>query len=158
MSRVPVITSPCPLRWKNMPGAGMDFCSQCSRRVHNLDGMSDVQRQAFFASCSGEVCVAYTARRPRALAGVLGIAAALGGGMTATAFAQDDVPTIVTGPTCDPNAKSQFIETITVGGVKSARDAKWVDEREAQIPEVPQIGEIDAAEWLPTPDDAHAPK
>jgi hypothetical protein len=57
MARVPVITSPCPLRWKSMPSAGMDFCAQCSRRVHNLDGMSDIQRQQFFASCTGEVCV-----------------------------------------------------------------------------------------------------
>jgi hypothetical protein len=158
MARVPVITSPCPLRWKSMPSAGMDFCSQCSRRVHNLDAMSDAERGSFFATCSGEVCVAYTVRRPHVLAGVLGIAAALGGGAVTTAFAQDEVPTVVTGPTCDPDAKSQSIELITVGGVQSARDVKWIDEREAQTADAPQIGEIDPAEWLPTPDDAHASK
>ena len=159
MARVPVITSPCPLRWKSMPSAGMDFCGQCSRRVHNLDGMNDTERQAFFAACSGEVCVAYTVRRSSALAGVLGLgvaAASLAAGVPALAE-ETAVQPVVTGPTCDPNAKAQSIETITVGGVKSARDAKWLDERDAQIPEPPQIGEIDAAEWLPTPDGAHAP-
>lgn len=157
MARVPVITSPCPLRWKSMPSAGMDFCNQCSRRVHNLDGMSDVEREAFFANCSGEVCVAYTVRRPRAFAGVLGIAAALGGGMTA--LAQDAVPTVVTGPTCDPNAKSQALDQfVIVGGTTASRDVKWVDEREAKLPDVPAIGEIDAAEWLPTPQDPKAPE
>lgn len=160
MARVPVITSPCPMRFKSMPSAGMDFCGQCSRRVHNLDGLDDAERQAFFAACSGDVCVAYTVKRSSALAGVLGLgiaAATLTVGVPAMAE-ESAVQPVVTGPTCDPNAKSQSIETIMVGGVQSARDAKWVDEREARIPDTPQIGEIDTAEWLPTQDDAHAPK
>jgi hypothetical protein len=141
-----------------MPSVGLDFCGQCSRRVHNLDGMNDSEREAFFASCSGEVCVAYTVRRPHALAGVvsLGIAAALGVG--ASAAAKDSVPTVVTGPTCDPMAKGSGIDTIVVGGIKSAQNAKWLDERDAALPDAPQIGEIDAAEWLPVPDDANAAK
>jgi len=151
MARVPVITSPCPLRWKSMPSAGVDFCGQCQRRVHNLDGMSDTQRQTFFANCSGDVCVAYTVRHPRALAGMLGIAAALGGGVTA--LAQDVVPTVVTGPTCDPDAKGRGLETIVVGGVKAARDMSWIDEREAKLSDASPIAEIDAAEWLPAPQD-----
>src|SRR5262245_22269091 len=64
MAKVPVITSPCPLRFKTAPQPGMDFCGQCQRRVHNLDGMNDVQRVAFFAGCSSEkVCVSYTVKR-----------------------------------------------------------------------------------------------
>jgi len=151
MARVPVISSPCPLRWKSMPSAGMDFCGQCSRRVHNLDGLNDAERQAFFATCSGEVCVAYTVRRSSALASVLGLgvaAAALASGTPAMAE-ESVVQPVVTGPTCDPNAKEQALETIIAGGTTAA--AQWVDEREAKLPERPQIGEIDATEWLPTP-------
>ena len=69
MARVPKIKSPCPLRFGSMPHDGLDFCGQCRRRVHNLDGMSPSQRSAFFAACTEEkVCVAYTVKRPRAAA------------------------------------------------------------------------------------------
>lgn len=152
MARVPVITSPCPLRFKSMPSAGMDFCGQCSRRVHNLDGLNDAERQAFFATCAGEVCVAYTVKRSSALAGVLGLgiaAASLAAGVPAMAD-ETAVQPVVTGPTCDPNAKEQAIEMVVVGGTTTA--AQWVDESEVKLPERPQIAEIDAAEWLPTPD------
>ena len=152
MARVPVITSPCPLRWSAMPSAGLDFCGKCSRRVHNLDGMSDSAREAFFSSCSGEICVAYTVRRPHALAGLLVAAAALGASAAATAQDQA-IPTLTTGPTCDPNAKGSPLEFIMVTGgtTKAGRDAVWVDESEVSLPQRPEIGEIDAAEWLPTP-------
>ena len=153
MARVPVITSPCPLRFNSMPSAGLDFCGKCSRRVHNLDGMSDAARAAFFASCSGEVCVAYSVRRPAALASVLvAAAAAMSGG---PASAQDPpqeqaAPAVVTtGPTCDPNAKNMPLESIIVGGTIKAA-LQWVDESEvAAAP--PEIAEIDAAQWLPPP-------
>jgi hypothetical protein len=166
MARVPVVTSPCPLRWKSMPSAGMDFCGQCSRRVHNLDGMSDTARAAFFATCSGEVCVAYSVRRPAALLGAigLGVASMLQPSAVAAqdtkplsalgadaATALDSVPLITTGPTCDPNAKPGGLDTIVVGGIRAARDVAWVDEHEAARA-VQSIGEIDAAEWLPMPD------
>jgi hypothetical protein len=155
MARVPVITSPCPLRWKSMPSAGMDFCGQCRRRVHNLDGMSDAARAAFFASCSGEVCVAYSISRPAALIGALGLGVA---SMMQPAAAQDtaasspqSVPTIVNGPTCDPNGKGQSLDLMMVGGTTKAHEVAWVDERELALPNAPQIAEIDASDWLPTP-------
>lgn len=165
MARVPVITSPCPLRWKSMPGAGMDFCGQCRRRVHNLDGMSDAARAAFFASCSGEVCVAYTVSRPAALIGALGLGVAsmmhnaaaqdtvplTALGDDAVTAAQQGVPTIVTGPTCDPNANGQKLDFIVVGGTSKAQDVAWLDEREVSLADPPQIAEIDASDWLPTP-------
>ena len=31
--------------------------------MHNLDGMSSAQREAFMRSCNGKVCVAYTVQR-----------------------------------------------------------------------------------------------
>jgi hypothetical protein len=154
MARVPVITSPCPLRWKSMPSAGMDFCGQCQRRVHNLDGMSDAERTTFFASCAGDVCVAYTVPRPRAMIGAIGLGVAAAT-MSAAALADDPqqqpgYTTQVTGPTCDPNAPKD-LEHIWVGGVKAARSAKLVDASELGAPERPVIGEVDASEWLPSP-------
>jgi len=146
-----------------MPTAGKDFCGQCSRRVHNLDGMSQAQRAAFFDSCAGEVCVAYTVRRPGVLAGVmgLGVAAAAIGAPTAhadtpsdaasAAAAPAEIPVIRTGPTCDPDANKGGLDTILVGGIKMAREVQWIDAAEATRA-APRIGEIDSADWLPTPD------
>jgi hypothetical protein len=154
MARVPVITSPCPLRFTSMPTAGMDFCGQCSRRVHNLDGMSDAARAAFFANCAGEVCVAYTVRRPTVLAGLLAAAAVFGTEAALAASAQDEpVTTVNTGPTCDPNAKGNALplDMIVAGGATNAASVAWIDESEARLPELPRIGEIAAVEWLPTP-------
>jgi len=154
MARVPVITSPCPLRWKAMPGAGRDFCGQCSRRVHNLDGMSDAAREAFFSGCSGEICVAYTVRRSAPLAGVLVAAAAALS--PALAAAQDAPPqalapaAVSTGPTCDPNAKNMPLELVIVGGTTKA-ELQWVDESEVVADAREEIAEIDAAQWLPPP-------
>lgn len=151
MARVPVITSPCPLRWKSMPGAGADFCGQCQRRVHNLDSMSDAQRETFFMSCADDVCVAYTVPRPRAMIGALGmgLAAALTGSAFADEPQQPAYTTQVTGPTCDPKG----LETIVMGGVKAARSARLVEASEINLPEPPVIGEVDASDWLPAPQD-----
>jgi hypothetical protein len=159
MARVPVITSPCPLRWKTMPSAGRDHCGQCDRQVHNLDGMNDTERASFFAACSGEVCVAYTIRRPHAFASLLthGVAeSALAGSVSAEAqptgeqVTHNTVPVEIKGPTCDP------MQLITVGGVKAAHDVEWIDERYAKAADPPAIQEIDAADWLPSPERAHA--
>lgn len=80
MALFPKIDSPCPLRWKEMPSAERNFCTLCQRKVHNLDRMTAAQRRDFLASCSGEVCVAYTVPRRRSAlpsAAGLGLAAAL---------------------------------------------------------------------------------
>jgi hypothetical protein len=146
MARVPVINLPCPLRWKTLPTTGSDFCGQCERRVHNLDAMNEAERRSFFSTCSGEVCVAYTIPRRTGMAAFGAVAALVG---AAQATAQDTYPTQVTGPTCDP-----LQETIVVGGVKSARDVRWVDEREAARPAAPEIQEIAASDWLPGPNES----
>jgi hypothetical protein len=153
MARVPVVTSPCPLRFNSMPSAGLDFCGKCRRRVHNLDGMSDAARAAFFANCSGEVCVAYTVRRPAALASVLVAAAAAisGGPVSAQDPPQEQAApaVVITGPTCDPNAKSLPLDLIVVGGTTKA--LQWADESDVAAAASPEIAEIDAAQWLPPP-------
>ncbi|HZP66830.1 MAG TPA: hypothetical protein VFB32_11015 [Rudaea sp.] len=159
MARVPVITSPCPLRFASIPTAGRDFCGQCKRRVHNLDGMSDAQRVAFFANCSGEVCVSYSIRRSGALAGVLGVAASVAAlASSSPAAAAETEPSasapqpVVTGPTCDPNARAQTLDTIVLtGGTSKAEHVQWVDESELAKTAPPTIGDVGTAEWLPTP-------
>jgi hypothetical protein len=141
-----------------MPSEGRDFCGQCQRRVHNLDGMNATQRREFLAACEGKVCVAYTVRRPRRPSALHAGLAAVLIGASGAAFADNAPPAeaqnaqagfedVVTGPTCDPNDK---LEHIVVGGIDSDT-AHWVDADELALPDVPQIGEIDAAQWLPTP-------
>jgi hypothetical protein len=63
MASFPAITSPCPLRWRALPGPGRDFCTFCEKRVHNLDRMGEAERSALLASRDGSICVAYTLRR-----------------------------------------------------------------------------------------------
>jgi hypothetical protein len=143
MARVPVITSPCPIRWKSAPRDGADFCGQCQRRVHNLDVMSEAQREAFFADCGGKVCVSYTVARPRALAGI-GVSVVAGAFATAAAMAADSTPS----PMCPLEQ-----EYIIVGGTNDGKALEWVDEKEAALPDNAELPEIDAADWLPAPDD-----
>jgi len=59
--------------------------------------------------------------------------------------------TQVTGPTCDPNNK-QLEMTIVAGGVKAAHRVKLVDASEIALPDRPEIGEVDASDWLPSQD------
>lgn len=148
-SKVPKITSPCPLRFSAMPRTGADFCGKCERKVHNLDDMTTEQRQTFFASCSGEVCVAYTVRRATSVAAIsLAAMSAIAG---ATAFAQEVTVNDPPSPYCDPRAA--HTEEILMGGTTAGKDLQWIDESEAELPTVGDLPEIEAADWLPTPDD-----
>ena len=78
MSLQPRIDSPCPLRFSSLPTAGMDFCTRCARRVHNLDQLSEGARLQFLKSCEGPVCVAYTVRRSVGAAAATALVAAAG--------------------------------------------------------------------------------
>ncbi len=147
MSRVPVITSPCPFRWSSAPKPGQDFCGQCQRQVHNLDFMSASEREVFLAGCSGKVCVSYTLRRPVraaiALGAGLAAAAALGGSASAGAPAVVVTPD---SPYCD-----EELDTVTIGGTEAGEKLQWVDEAEAARPDKADLPEITKATWLPTP-------
>jgi hypothetical protein len=149
MTRVPSITSPCPLRWSSAPQAGRDFCGHCQRRVHNLDVLSDAERVAFLSGCSGKVCVFYTVRRPKAAAATLGLGLAAAGALAAgTAPAEEwRTENPIAGEYCDP-----LTEVVIVGGTEAGANLQWIDEAEAQTPSKPDLPEIDAADWLPTPD------
>jgi len=145
MARVPVITSPCPLRWKGAPQPGQDFCGQCQRRVHNLDLMSATQREEFLAGCEGSVCVSYTVRRATRLSTAVGLGLAAAAGLSATANA-DTAPAVVVmpdSPQCD-------LETIITGGTEAGDRLQWVDESEAALPDKADLPEIAAQDWLPT--------
>ena len=73
MPAFPKIDSPCPLRWKTQPAAGRDFCSQCRRRVHNLDAMGEAERRALLAGCETDICVSYSVPRRRMAAAGLAV-------------------------------------------------------------------------------------
>jgi hypothetical protein len=158
MSRVPVITSPCPLRWASMPQAGKDHCGRCDRQVHNLDGMSAARREAFLAGCSGKVCVAYTVnakRRTRNVALGAGLLAALV--VPATALANDEaigyvpLPAGEMGAVDTGTAQDEEVWEIMVGGVDDPRNARWADEAEVEASDAlaePEV--IAASEWLPS--------
>jgi hypothetical protein len=146
MSRVPVITSPCPLRFGSAPQPGQDFCGHCQRQVHNLDLMPAQERETFLAGCSGKVCVSYTVRRPLRASLALGAtlaAAALAGSAGAEA---PPVTVMPDSPYCD----DEFVE-VFVGGTQAGEELQWVDEAEAAMPDKPELPEIAAATWLPTP-------
>lgn len=149
MARVPVITSPCPLRWSSAPKPGQDFCGQCQRQVHNLDYMSASERETFLAGCEGEVCVSYTVRRPvRATValGALAAAAALGG----SAIAQSENQELVVSPD-SPFCPTEEFEEVWVGGTAAGDRLQWMDEAELAKPDKPALPEISTADWLPTP-------
>jgi hypothetical protein len=121
----------------------MDFCGQCRRRVHNLDLMSDGERESFFAACSGEVCVSYSVRRPMrssvALGASLVAVAALAGSANAEA------------PAVSAESEDDLLEVMITGGTVTSDKLQWVDEAEAALPDKPALPEIATATWLPTP-------
>jgi len=150
MARVPVISSPCPLRWSAAPQPGKDFCGQCQRRVHNLTGMTEAQRESFFAECSGKVCVSYTVRLPRPINSKVGVGLAASLLVSGAALANDwpTNPQPAAGEYCDPLGE----EVIIVGGTNAGKELQWVDEEEAAVIRN-ELPEVDASEWLPTPTD-----
>lgn len=155
MARVPVITSPCPLRWAGSPQPGMDFCGQCERRVHNLDLMSESEREAFLGGCTEKVCVSYTVRRTARIPVALGLGLAVVAGVTnaadvATSATADGPPPVVRSPD-SPYCDMSGLGDIIVGGTQAGKELQWVDESEAKLPDKADLPDIDASTWLPTP-------
>jgi hypothetical protein len=134
------------LRFGSAPQPGQDFCGHCQRQVHNLDLMSAQERETFLAGCSGKVCVSYTVRRPLRASLALGAtlaAAALAGSAGAEAPAVTVMPD---SPFCDTE-----LESMVMGSTGAGDELQWVDEAEAAMPDKPDLPEITAATWLPTP-------
>jgi hypothetical protein len=143
MSRVPVIASPCPLRWASAPQPGLDFCGQCQRRVHNLDFMSASERDTFFAGCAGEVCVSFTVRRPVRTSIAVGASLVAAAALAGSASAEPPADSLVD--------EEELIEVMVTGGTVTSDKLQWVDEAEAAFPVKPELPEISTVSWLPTP-------
>src|ERR1700748_110730 len=143
MARVPVITSPCPLRWAGAPQPGRDFCGHCQRRVHNLDLMSLPEREAFLTGCSGDVCVSYTVKRTARLPVALGLGLAMVAGSTNATDATTSPPVVTTpdSPYCDVAGYGEII----IGGTEAGEKLQWVDEAEAKLPPKPDLPDIGAS-------------
>jgi hypothetical protein len=139
----------------------MDFCGQCQRRVHNLDLMSDPEREAFLTGCSGDVCVSYTVKRTvltgcsgdvcvsytvkrTAVALSLGLAAVVGVPTNAADVAAPNVVVMQDSQYCST-------EEILLGGTRAGAKLQWVDESEAARPDKQELPDIEASTWLPTP-------
>jgi len=118
----PKIQRPCP--YKNDLASIMDgdVCRVCVRQVHDLNAMSDVERAAFLASCSGDICVSYSLRPAIATA------------VAALAFA---LP-----------AAAQEVEydEIIVGGITAAQIEYIADPNAVETPEAPVVYEDDTAQ------------
>jgi hypothetical protein len=141
MARVPVITSPCPFRWRESPVPGKDFCGHCQRHVHNLDLMTMQERETFLSGCTGNVCVSYTVRRAARIPLAMGLSLAV---LAGSANACDLPPDSAYSNLAD-------INDITAGGTEAGEKLQWIDPSEASLPNKPDLPDIDAATWLPTP-------
>jgi hypothetical protein len=153
MSRVPVITSPCPFRWSSAPKPGQDFCGQCQRQVHNLDYMSAGEREIFLSGCSGEVCVSYAVQRPlraKVALGTLVAVAALGSAASAQAPRSAPEAPVMATPEVEIISDDDLAE-VWIGGTLAGDQLQWVDEAELAKPDKPALPEITTADWLPTP-------
>jgi hypothetical protein len=121
----------------------MDFCGHCQRRVQNLDLMSAPEREAFLSGCAGDVCVSYSVPRAVRIPLAIGLGvAALAGSVNARDL-----------PASPDNSYSSMVDIIeiTVGGTEAGERLQWIDASEASLRNKPDLPEIDAATWLPTP-------
>lgn len=90
MSLFPKIARPCPYVDNLDAVMDGDFCRMCKRQVHDLTDMDRAAREAFLASCGGEVCVRYTVWvKPAMAAAALAVT---GGGMSVLAASLDQPP------------------------------------------------------------------
>jgi hypothetical protein len=114
--------------------------------VHNLDLMSDTERQVFLKGCTGKVCVSYTVKR---VALGFGLAAAMAGASNAADVGGGAPPVVVSAdsPYCD----TAGLGDVMVGGTEAGEKLQWVDDTEAARPDKPELPDIEAASWLPTP-------
>jgi hypothetical protein len=143
MARVPVITSPCPLRFREAPKPGADFCGQCQRRVYNLDLMSMTERETFLRGCTGEVCVSYSIKRPSSLPVAIGLGLA--------ALAVVPVTNANDGVFIGGSYETVVANPYGMGSTQAGDKLQWIDESEAQLPEKAALPDIEPSTWLPAP-------
>jgi hypothetical protein len=158
MALQPRIDQPCPLRFGAMPQPGQDFCTRCTRQVHNLDRLDETARIDFLRGCDGPVCVAYSVRRVRPLAALVAAASvAMAGSLhagefdaealphsAASAAASDPVvlPGATTDEACDESEVAPMERITMVGGVSQPGQLDLVEVEDGP-PELPRIAEDD---------------
>lgn len=135
MAIFPKIQSPCPYTANLAAVMDGDQCRMCKRQVHDLTAMTDAERMAFLASCSGEVCVSYRFRPAIAAAAVALAVTAL----PMAAAAQD-----VTGAAPDVDS-IDYADSGEVGGLMDLANIEFVeDPADASMADLPVVYE-DAA-------------
>jgi hypothetical protein len=127
----------------------MDFCGQCQRRVHNLDLMSAQERKEFLTGCSGNACVSYTVKRAARIPVTLGLGLAAMAGTTNAADVATSPPVVVSPDSPYRNLTDDYV--MQAGGTEAGEKLQWIDDTEANLPEKPDLPDIDASTWLPTP-------
>jgi len=111
-------------------------------------------------SCSGEVCVSYSVRRPLSMKGMalgLSLAAGIASGSVA---AQDsaDVKVIESKLVDATNEwmqlESKEIDNVVVlgGTVLDPETSRWVDESEIEISDAQELPQSTEMQWLKTPE------
>jgi hypothetical protein len=157
MAIFPKIQSPCPYKSNLASVMDGDMCRMCERQVFDLSFMTDGERMAFLAGCTGEVCVSYRIPfRPALAAAAMAAALAL----PSAAAAQDQAP-----PAAEASieameaaeaeaaiADAQMEMEIFVGGIKDLDKLEFVeDPADGAIPELPIVYEDDSAPPVSSP-------
>ncbi len=128
MALFPKIQSPCPYKANLAAVMDGDSCRMCKRQVHDLTAMTDGERIAFLASCTGEVCVSYRLR-PALAAAALALAVAT----VPMAAAAQDIDSI------------DYADVGEVGGLMDLANIEFVeDEADAAMADLPVIYEDEA--------------
>lgn len=143
MSLFPKIQRPCPVTDTFSDYMEGDLCTLCDRTVHNIDVLSDQERQQFLASCTTEVCVKYTLPRKTSVAAVA-LSSVL---LTLPSAAQDASP-VHHDTACPVEAEAgdrcgelvlddeEFI--IVMGGMVNPSKVEYIDtEEDLALPTVP---------------------
>ena len=131
MAIFPKIQSPCPYKGNLADIMDGDMCRLCSRRVHDISGLSDQERVALIQGCSDEICVSYALPLRPAIAAAMTIAA-LGAPMAAAAQEFDSEEAVI---------------VITAGGITDPANVEYVsDAADEATPELPVVYEDRQAE------------
>lgn len=158
MALVPLLRTPCPVRFDRMPQPGMDYCTLCARRVHNLDGLTDAQRRAVLATADadGRVCVAYTLRRPAQANALVRTAAAAALVATGCASATQPAPHDQVIPTHAATAAAAELSPVPAAldeiVVLGSASPVFVDDSQVDLPEGTPDTEVPPLSWSLPPD------
>lgn len=126
MARYPKVDTHCPVRDNLSAFMDGEDCTFCQRQVHDLSAMSGAERDAFFKTCQGEVCVMYRIPlRPILAAAAAAAALAIPLSFATSAAAQDN----------------DASDVVIVGAITDPSQVQHVDAPAAAAPELPVVYE-----------------